>query len=100
MTTLILYVHENNLNGALTNLVLKCIEIGMYNEQVWFIPGIHDLVPHLNSISTICNINALKQKKNQTYAENLFNICHPLRIKMISKIGRERSFFNMLRVFC
>jgi len=55
----------------------------------------------LQSISVICHINKLKKKNNMIIsidAEKAFDkIQHPFMIKILQKVGREGTYFNIIK---
>ena len=68
---------------------------------MWFIPGTQGWFNICKSINVIYHINKKKEKKHMIIsidAEKAFDkVQHPFMIKTVAKVGREGTFFNIIK---
>ena len=69
--------------------------------KVEFIPGMQGFFNIHKSINVIYRINKLKEKNHMIIsidAEKAFDkIQHPFMIKTLQKMGKERTYFNIVK---
>lgn len=89
------------LNKMLANQIQQYIKRVIQHHKVGFIPGIQVRFNIRKKISVIYYINRTKQRKHHMIiliAEKTFEkMQHHFRIKMLSKLGIEKIFFNMIK---